>query len=103
MSAPFLGDEAEDKKVPDDKFVDEYEEFFRAYRSCFSNWLRTQGHPEGKSESPDAFAELLGRARNRGKADTLSSMVLEVYGIPLSAANRDTDSLEWRFLSYLAK
>ncbi len=103
MSAPFLGDEAEDKKVPADKFVDDYEEFFRAYRSCFSNWLRTQGHPEGKSKSPEAFAQLLNRARNRGKSDTLSSMVLEVYGIPLSAKNGETDSLEWRFLVYVAK
>jgi len=103
MSAPFLGMEAEDKKVPEDKYIDEYEEFFRAYRTCFSHWLRTEGHPDGKAKSPEAFAKLLQRAKNRSKSDTLSSMVLEIYGLPLSAQNGETDSLEWRFLEFVAK
>jgi len=103
MSAPFLGVEAEDKKVPEDKYIDEYEEFFRAYRTCFSHWLRTEGHPDGKDKSPEAFAKLLERARNRDKTDTLSSMVLEVYGLPLSGPNGKTDSLEWRFLQFISK
>ena len=103
MSAPFLGAEAEDKKVPEDKYIDEYEEFFRAYRACFSHWLRTEGHPAGNDKSPEAFAKLLERARNRSKSDTLSSMVLEVYGLPLSGQNGETDSLEWRFLEFISK
>ena len=60
-------------------------------------------NPDGKARSPEAFARLIERARNRHKEDTLSIMVEEVYGLPLSATDREIDSLEWRFLDFVAK
>jgi hypothetical protein len=42
------------------------------------------------------------RARSRTASDTLASMVAEVYGMPLSSESGETDSLEWRFLEYVA-
>jgi hypothetical protein len=103
MSAPFLGDAAEGKATPPKEFLDDYEEFFRSYRACFSHWLRSQGHPDGAAASEEAFGRLIARARGRTASDTLSSMVAEVYGVPISAKDGETDSLEWRFLAYLAK
>ncbi len=103
VSAPFLGEEAEQKPLPQPEFIDEYEEFFRAYRTGFLHWLRTEGHPDGARASPAAFARFLERLRQRGENDTLSSMVQEVYGLPLSSADGTTDSLEWRFLARVGK
>ncbi len=103
VTAPFLGDAAEDKPTPPNEFIDEYEEFFRAYRSGFLHWLRTEGQAEDEAASPAAFARLLERLRTRSKSDTLSSMVGEVYGIPLSGVDGETDSLEWRFLARVSK
>ncbi|MFT5287901.1 MAG: hypothetical protein ACI8TQ_004089, partial [Planctomycetota bacterium] len=103
MSAPFLGDVAEKKKAPADRFVDEYEQFFRSYRACFAHWLRIGADPAGEAESLELFSKLLNRASRRTSDDTLSSMVKEVYGVPLSAHNGETDCLEWRFLTFIQK
>jgi hypothetical protein len=39
----------------------------------------------------------------RDKDAPLHAVVEKVYGLPMSAADGTTDSLEWRFLEWLAK
>lgn len=103
VTAPFLGELAEQKPLPPKEFIDDYEELYRSYRVAFVHWLRTEGHPDGAKASPAAFARLLGRLRARSETDTLDALVRDVYGLPLSAPDGTADSLEWRFLAWLAR
>jgi hypothetical protein len=102
VTAPFLGRPAEGKVLPDDEYLDDYEDFFGAYRSCFANWLETRagGSPE---DSAEYFATLLEKHAERGTGVGLDDIVEEVYGVPLSGVGASTDSLEWRYLGWLQK
>jgi hypothetical protein len=40
---------------------------------------------------------------HRAEGQTIDAIVQATYGLPLSGKNGDTDSLEWRFLDWLAK
>ena len=101
MRAPFFGSAAQGKELPPPEFLTDYLEFFRAYKSCFLHWLREKSTPK-----PDAsrakFAELLRQVAEAGSAAGFEELVSEVYAIPLSAADLSKDSLEQRFLAWLA-
>ena len=100
VSAPFLGLLAEKKVLPKHQFLDDYEDFFRAYRAGFFHWLRTRA--EG-SDSAERFAELIRAQAERKLGASLDEVILGIYGVPLSAADSDTDSLETRFLGFIKK
>ena len=102
MTAPFLGQLAESQTLPPDDFLDDYEEFFRAYRSGFLQWLRTSALP-GKNESEAKFAALIAAHSGRAQRQLIDEAVQEVYGVPISTMDPADDSLEWRYLAWLAK
>ncbi len=102
MAAPFLGPYAEGKVLPPKEFLDDYEDFFRAYRSAFLHWLQTKGAGDEKS-SEAKFAELIAKQASRDPAKPFHEVVEEVCGAPLSHSSGEVDNLEWRFLDYLAR
>jgi hypothetical protein len=102
ITAPFLGEFAEKKALPPDEFLDDYEDFFRAYRSCFVHWLEERGAGDLEA-SKKKFSDLIRALRERAPSKPFHEVVAQVYGIPLSASSGEKDSLEWRFLTYLAK
>jgi hypothetical protein len=100
VTAPFLGRPAEDKALPPLEFLDEYEDFFRAYRSSFLRWL--QGHAvDSKEDAQALFSQLVQKQAMRGQDELLDDVVQSVYGIPLSAPDPSGDALEWRYLAWL--
>lgn len=102
ISAPFLGDPAEGKPLPPHEFLDDYEDLFRAYRALFIYWLRHHGAgPE--QDSVPRFAELLEALVERSPGEPAGPVYAEVYEVPMSAPDRSEDSLEWRFLTWLAQ
>lgn len=100
VRAPFFGLTAGGKEVPPSEFMADYMEFFRAYKTAFVHWLREEA--AGK-DSHAKFAQLLKTVNEAGSAATFDELAKEVYGIALSAAGPDVESLEWRFLAELAK
>jgi len=100
VGAPFLGVHAEGKQLPEDDLLNDYEDFFRCYKACLFNWLQTEA--VGK-ESEATFARLIHALAAREAGTSFDALVEEVYGAPLSGADGETDSLEWRFLAWLAK
>ena len=103
VSAPFFGPHAAAQEYPPFEFLNDYSEFFRAYKSGFFHWLReVAGDPESPEASRAKFRELLTRFGEIGQGGrTFDDLAAEVYGLPLSAADGETDSLEWRFLAYV--
>ena len=102
MTAPFLGKHAEEKELPDNAFLDDYEDFFRAYRSCFIEWLRT--HASGDEEASCLrFGELIERQRKQSARAVFDDLVLELYAVPYSTPDITEDSLERRYLTWLRK
>ena len=100
VTAPFLGLPAEGKPLPPNDFLDDYEDFFRAYRAAFFDWLREHG-AGSKVDSEARFAELIAKHAARPVGTPMDAVVEEVYGVPLSAPTPETDALEWRFLDWL--
>jgi len=103
VSAPFLGLPSKTKPYPAQDFIFDYKEFFRAYKCCFYHWLQTMGDKAGAEPSAAKYRELMHALVPREEGKTLDDLVLKVYGVALSAKNGETDSLEWRFLEWLAK
>ncbi len=101
IRAPFLGTPAKDKEAPPKEFLGDYAEFFRAYKACFVHWLRTEGSAKGKKVSETSFASAMQKLGNANP--DFEAIVSEVYAMPLSNAGEKPDSLEWRFLAWLAK
>jgi len=103
VSAPFLGAEAQEKAYPPTAVIVDYREFFRAYRSGFFHWLRTGFDPKDPAVSAARFRDLLCKSAEGAGAQPFEEIVQAVYGVPLSGKDGKTDSLEWRFLGWLAK
>lgn len=105
VSAPFLGSGAKMKPYPPTALIVDYREFFRAYQCAFTHWLQTQGVPEDPADSAARFRELLRELAGTSSSSprSLDDLVQEVYGLPLSATDGETDTLEWRFLDWLSK
>ena len=102
VSAPFLGTAAIDKELPPLQFLDDYEDFFRAYRSAFVHWLQTRA-AGSEADSGKLFAQLIERHATRKLGAPLDEIIEELYRVPMSADDGTTDSLEWRFLAFLKK
>ena len=103
VSAPFFGKLASAKPYPPFEFLVDYREFFRVYRTAFFHWLRSAGDPAGAEESAAKCATLMRELATREADKSFEALVEEVYGLPLTGANSETDSLEWRFLEWVAK
>ncbi len=103
VSAPFFGTGAIDKELPPHAYLDDYEEFFRAYRAAFVHWLRTRGVSGSSEESATTFAKMLEKHAARVPGTPLHTVIEEVYQVPMSHGDGSIDSLEWRFLAWIAK
>ena len=101
VSAPFFGPHANEKQYPPAEFLNDYREFFRSYRAGFVYWLRTRAAGD---ESAAKFGELLRTLPKTVRGDpSFDDLVGEVFGLPISAENGETDSLEWQYLEWIAK
>ena len=104
VSAPFFGPAAKQKPYPPTAVILDYREFFRAYKSGFTRWLQTESDPKDAKGCEARFRDLLRKMQGRDPAsEPFEALVQEIYGVPLSAANGETDTLEWRYLKWLAK
>lgn len=103
VSAPFFGEQVSKKPYPKFEFLPDYREFFRAYKCCFFDWLKKSGDKTSPEASDAKFREFLKKLNGRAPDVTYEALVQQIYGVPLSAANGSSDSLEWRFLDWLAK
>jgi hypothetical protein len=102
ITAPFLGELADKKKLPPHGYLDDYEDFFRAYRSGFIYWLQHHGM-ETEEASRQRFARLLEQQASGDPLASPDQLFLEVYGTRLSHDSGEIESLEWRFLGWLGK
>ncbi len=101
VTAPFFGSHANEKPYPPAEFLNDYREFFRSYRAAFVYWLRTQAAGE---ESGERFGRVLRGLAAVGRGEgTLDGLIEEAYGMPISATDDSTESLEWQFLNWIAK
>lgn len=103
VSAPFLGPYANEKPYPPQSVLLDYREFFRAYKCCFFAWMQSNADKDNAETSAVKFRELLRKVALRSTDTGFEALVKEIYGVPLSARNGETASLEWRFLQWLAK
>ncbi len=102
VSAPFFGAAAANKELPPTEYLEDYEEFFRAYRAAFFHWLQTRA-VDGEEECARRFAALTRRLASRDAETTLEQVVSELYAAPLSSADMEADTLESRFLTWVKK
>jgi hypothetical protein len=102
VSAPFLGPKASEQAYPPFEYLNDYTQFFRAYKSAFFHWLRTRADPESEQASLAKFREFLdGLGASTDEGDPIDALCRRIYGVPVSATSGETDSLEWRFLKFL--
>ncbi|MBI5434564.1 MAG: hypothetical protein HZA52_17165 [Planctomycetes bacterium] len=102
VRAPFLGSASDGKEAPTSEFLQDYSEFFRAYKGCFLHWLSTEGAAKGgKKASEKLFAELLSALIAKPDGADFESVVQQIYGQPYSAKEESVASLEGRFLAWL--
>lgn len=103
VSAPFFGPASKEKPYPPTAVILDYREFFRAYKCAFTHWLQTESDPKDAKGCETRFRTLLRKMHERDPSDPFENLVQEIYGVPLSAKNGEGDTLEWRFLKWLAK
>ena len=101
VTTPFLGSSAMSRDEVPAAFLDDYLEFHRAYRAAFVHWL--QGNAgKTKAASGEQFAALMRRLLQRKETEDLDALCKELYGVELSAKDAAVDTLERRFLAWLA-
>jgi len=103
VMSPFLGTSALSAPVPAPEFLGDYQEFFRAYRTVFMHWLRTEAG-SSKKDSAKKFAQLLSAlGASTGEGDpNLEALIPTIYnGLLLSNQEQNKDCLEGRFLRWL--
>jgi hypothetical protein len=100
VTAPFFGKFSKEQPYPPSEFIPDFREFFRAYKCAFFWWMQTQGAGEASAAK---YAELLRTLAAREPDVAFDDVVAKIYGVPLSGKNLETDSMEWRFLDWLAK
>lgn len=103
VRAPFFVEPDDLDPIPN-SHKDEYLEFRRAYRSAFVHWLKDRMKYSGRSNAPEI---LLGRllqfpAPEDGGGRSFEERVEEIYGQPFTNKDGSSESLEWRFLDWLA-
>jgi hypothetical protein len=101
IHAPFFGPAADLQPYPPADYLVDYAEFFRAYKSGFFQWVSTQA-PDPETAAAK-WTELIRGLATLSEERTFEALAADVYGVPLSAADGSTDSLEWRFLRALPK
>jgi hypothetical protein len=94
VHAPFLGGAVASQDVPAN-LQNDFLELQRAYKAAFAFWLQTKATGSGADTASSMFARFLAGAMT-------GTGLTEIYGVPLSA-DLSTDSLELRFLKWLAK
>jgi len=100
VTAPFFGPDQDTKELPPLEFLDDYEEFFRAYRSAFMHWMQTEAL-NSEEESRIKFAQLIQKQASRSEDTPFVEVVEDVYGTPLSDGT--PECFEQRFLVWLSK
>jgi hypothetical protein len=100
VTAPFLGANSGTKEVGED-VLNDYQEFLRAYRSCFVHWLATIAKPKGEPPPPRPFAKLL-RDCTKDDGKSFDDRIAACYGAPLTSPAPATEALEWQFLEWLS-
>jgi hypothetical protein len=103
VSAPFFGPDSKAKPYPPEPVILDYREFFRAYKCAFYYWLQNQSDPKDPAAAQVRFRDLMKKSTERDASQPFEELVQSVYSLPLSGKDGKTDSLEWRFLDWLAK
>lgn len=103
VRAPFLVEPKDLDPVPN-SHKDEYLEFRRAYRSAFAHWLMERMKSPGRSNAPEILmGRLLQSAASKEVGGrSFEERVEEIYGQPFTNKDGSGESLEWRFLGWLA-
>lgn len=101
VHAPFFGPHADDQEYPPAEYLVDFAEFYRAYKAGFLYWLeRTSNDP--KVSADERWKQLTrGLAGLKGE-NGFDELVQSVYGLPISAKDGSSDSLEWRFLRHVS-
>ncbi|MFT5285227.1 MAG: hypothetical protein ACI8TQ_001389 [Planctomycetota bacterium] len=99
--APFLGTAALNNQPPEQKFMGDYQEFFRAYKSGFLWWLQTEA-AGSKKRCAKVFTQLL-QERSLDPVVSFEELLLKIYESPLSEERPGNKSLEGQFLLWLTK
>lgn len=102
LDAPFL--DSNTKRAIPPPYEDDSKEFLRAYGSAFLFWLQTKAVVQ--SNTPEAMLGSLMKGATvaaGGEPFAFEAKVKEIYGVPWSAPDLKTDSLEGRFLRWLTK
>ena len=103
VSAPFFGALANEKQYPPQEVLIEYRQFFRAYKSGFYDWVRTKSDADELVDRAHFRALLQGLDELDAQSTSWESLVERVYGLPLSAKDGSSESLEWRYMTWLGK
>lgn len=99
--APFMGPYASLQAYPEPEFLNDYREFFKSYQTAFHHWLSTVAEPaEGTRE--EAYAAFLRELGTPDYTGSIGDALEKAYGLPVSGPNSETDSLEFRFLAWIA-
>jgi hypothetical protein len=101
VTAPFIGRAALDRAEVPAAFMDDYLEFHRAYRAAFVHWLQGNGM-KTKPASAETFALLVKRLIEGKQGADFDSVCKALYGVDVSAKDAGVDTLERRFLSWVA-
>jgi hypothetical protein len=99
--APFLGPHAARQAYPEGEFLNDYREFFKSYQTAFYHWLESAAvRADGSGGAP--FADFLRTLGTPDYAGDVDAALEQAYGLPVSGPDGSVDSLEWRFLAWLA-
>jgi hypothetical protein len=101
VHAPFFGPHADAQEYPPLEYLVDYAEFYRAYKTGFFYWIEKHGIDE--KNPGEKWTELVRGLSKINEQFNFDQLVEEVYGLPISAENGASDSLEWRFLRWLSK
>ncbi|MBK8178311.1 MAG: hypothetical protein IPK67_05330 [Planctomycetes bacterium] len=100
VHAPFFGPHADDQEYPPGDYLVDFAEFYRAYKTGFFHWLEHVGPDPATTQAK--WNELVRGIPTLSADLSFDALAARVYGLPISAKDGTTDSLEWRFLKYVA-
>ncbi|MEO0649490.1 MAG: hypothetical protein AAFZ65_02280 [Planctomycetota bacterium] len=99
VPAPILGVGASGMEL-EEGLEGEWQEFTRAYRTCFLYWLRDRFERK-ELESRERFASFLEAVAALEEGQSILDALSAIYEIPLSDAECSEDCLEGQFLRWL--
>lgn len=102
ITAPFLGAPAIGKPLPEEKFLGDYREFYRSYKACFTWWIQS-GAKGSEKNSAKTFSQFLISSSGWRVGDFEKEFTALYDGHPISSHTPDEETLEGRFLAWLAK